>query len=649
MDRASIINTIGNEFLTINVESEFSYIKAGVSKSEIPQDSSGTQNFKLDIRFEDETTQTSVLVETNSTSKSQTNRALHIEKLLNSYCVLEAKIKPHNNIILILAESGISNEIKVWKKKCGSEIEALNDTKIKSMKEYIEYFTETSINNEIELRKSVSILNEKLHTAGIPELIRGQFVGTCLLALKAQNKDSASFNYNCSTSQIIAGIRSIISSLLTNNIDRADKLTLLDTRVLQDQHVRTLDTQRFQGILDFLKSNIIPHINQTTNKGQDLLNLFFTTFNKYVGKSDKNQAFTPDHITHFMCKIAELDKNTRVLDPTCGSGSFIVQALIQELCDCHTDNERNNVKNNNIYGIETEEKAYGLSTTNMLIHGDGNSNVRLDLKNGCFGLRDWIQQSNIDVVLMNPPYNAIPSKIPSTIKNRNGGITYQIHEDNKDWNTGKSDPTKGFCFVNYIADCVGKDENGTPRTGKKLLCLLPLSCAIGSDKIIQQEKHRILENNTLEAVFSLPAEMFYPGASVNACCMFFTLGKPHFTTQEDENGKKILKPREATFFGYYKDDGFIKRKGLGRVEKLDANNKPLWNNIEQTWRNLYKGIEQNECLGIRKYVTAEDEWLAEAYIKTDYSKLTADDFQRTLNDYFSYLIKEGNVLQKKDE
>jgi type I restriction-modification system DNA methylase subunit len=350
-----------------------------------------------------------------------------------------------------------------------------------------------------------------------------------------------------------------------------------------------------------------------------------------------------------MCKIAELDKNTRVLDPTCGSGSFIVQALIQELHDCTTDEEKNNVKSHNIYGIENEEKAYGLSTTNMLIHGDGNSNVMFFSPTGCFGLRDWIQQSNIDVVLMNPPYNAIPSNIPAFITDSNGRQIYQVHNVSRDWNNGKSDPTKGFCFVNYIADCVGKDKDGNIRTGKKLLCLLPLSCAIGSDRIIRQEKHRILENNTLEAVFSLPAEMFYPGASVNACCMFFTLGKPHFTTQEDEKGKKILKPREATFFGYYKDDGFIKRKGLGRVEKTDANNKPLWDDIEKTWINLYKGIEQNECLGVRKCVTADDEWLAEAYIKTDYSKLTADDFQRTLNDYFSYLVKEGNVLQKKDE
>ena len=47
-------------------------------------------------------------------------------------------------------------------------------------------------------------------------------------------------------------------------------------------------------------------------------------------------------------------------------------------------------------------------------------------------------------------------------------------------------------------------------------------------------------------------------------------------------------------------------------------------------------------------VNADDEWLCEAYMKTDYTKLTADDFQRTLNNYLSYLVKEGNVYESNN-
>ncbi|MFM9598236.1 hypothetical protein ACKI1O_54305, partial [Streptomyces scabiei] len=69
-------------------------------------------------------------------------------------------------------------------------------------------------------------------------------------------------------------------------------------------------------------------------------------------------------------------------------------------------------------------------------------------------------------------------------------------------------------------------------------------------------KEKILAENTLKAVFSLPDDIFYPGASVQACCMIFELGQRH-----DNN--------IPTFFGYYKNDGFSKRKNLGRIEKVD--------------------------------------------------------------------------------
>ena len=45
-------------------------------------------------------------------------------------------------------------------------------------------------------------------------------------------------------------------------------------------------------------------------------------------------------------------------------------------------------------------------------------------------------------------------------------------------------------------------------------------------------------------------------------------------------------------------------------------------------------------------MTDNDEWLAEAYMKTDYSKLDENDFQETINDYLSYLVKAGKVYEE---
>ena len=56
---------------------------------------------------------------------------------------------------------------------------------------------------------------------------------------------------------------------------------------------------------------------------------------------------------------------------------FLVRAMTEAMDDCATEEERKEVKKKQIYGIEAEETAFGLSTTNMLIHSDGNSNIRM--------------------------------------------------------------------------------------------------------------------------------------------------------------------------------------------------------------------------------------------------------------------------------
>ena len=58
--------------------------------------------------------------------------------------------------------------------------------------------------------------------------------------------------------------------------------------------------EKFKEIINAIENNIPLFINDKSTAGQDLLNLFFITFNKYVGKTDKNQTFTPDHITDFI-------------------------------------------------------------------------------------------------------------------------------------------------------------------------------------------------------------------------------------------------------------------------------------------------------------------------------------------------------------
>lgn len=604
MIRADIISNVGREYLTSNIENdEFSYPKAfsAASLTFNPiKNRIGRAFEKLDIRFvKDNVT---VLIETKQ------NFTVADEEQLSAYVEYE-KALTGNKTVAILANT-INDNIKVWRGVVSDSDLMPKETALRTMDEYVDFYT-SKINDKEKVMQNTYKLNELLHRHSIPEKLRSQFVGTCLLALKN------GLDYSTPTltaAQIRTRIREVLENLLNDDLNKAEKLALLNRNVLDNQYVRQLKIDAIREILKFIKDNILPFINDKSTSGQDLLNLFFVTFNKYVGKSDKNQAFTPDHITDFMAKITGVNKHSVILDPCCGSGSFLVRAMTQALDDCATAAEQENIKKHQIFGIEFDENIYGLATTNMLIHSDGNSNIR---QGSCFALSNWIKEAKPNVILMNPPYNGQRIHLPKSY----------VDTWAKD---KKEDPSKGLYFVKYIADTLNSINHHA-----KLAVLLPVACAIGTSGEIARLKEEILKENTLDAVFTLPNEIFYPGASASACCMVFKIGTKHSDVSNPD-----------TYFGYYKEDGFKKKKNLGRVEQIDVNTgKSKWVEIEKEWIELYRNRKAVDGLSATHKVNGDDEWLCEAYMKTDYTKLTAQDFQQTINDYLAYLIKEGRIYE----
>ena len=604
MIRTDMISTVGREYLTSNIENdEYSYPKAFAAQSltfNPIRNKAGRAFEKLDIRFvKDNVT---VLIETKQ------NFTKADEEQLSAYVEYE-KALTGNKTVAILANT-INDTVRVWRCVVSDSDLMSKETALRSMDEYVDFYT-SKINDKEKVMQNTYKLNEMLHRHSIPEKLRSQFVGTCLLALKNGLDYSTP---SLTAAQIRTRIKEVLEDLLNSDINKAEKLALLNRNVLGDQYVRQLSIAAFREILKFIEDNILPFINDKSTSGQDLLNLFFVTFNKYVGKSDKNQAFTPDHITDFMAKITGVNKHSIVLDPCCGSGSFLVRAMTQALDDCATAAEQEEVKKHQIFGIEFDENVYGLATTNMLIHSDGNSNIR---QGSCFDLADWIKEAKPNVILMNPPYNGQRIHLPKSYVNT--------------WSKDKKeDPSKGLYFVKYIADTLNSINHQA-----KLAVLLPVACAIGTSGEIARLKREILLENTLDAVFTLPNEIFYPGASASACCMVFKIGTKHNDVSNPD-----------TFFGYCKDDGFKKKKNLGRVEQIDTDTgKSKWVEIEREWIELYRNRRSVDGLSATHKVNGDDEWLCEAYMKTDYTKLTEQDFQQTINDYLAYLVKEGHIYE----
>ncbi|MCR2063892.1 HsdM family class I SAM-dependent methyltransferase [Campylobacter helveticus] len=640
MERFDIIERIGREYLSSNIENdEHSFIKDNTKAKLKKELGKEFNHFYVDMRFcKDDVV---ILIETKQKFTSEN------ENQLKAYVEAEKAMYHSQKIIAILANTD-DNKIKVWKNHINDECLLKNEVVLDTMEHYASLFEINKQNDREKVLKNTYDLNELLHKKDIDEKLRSQFVGTTLLYIKNEVKkrgvnhindklvkDLKAFWENSNEDAIRVSIERTLSDLLDGSNNKAKKIELLQKNVLNDQKIKKLKLKDWIEILTTILVDIYKYIDTESEEGQDILNLFFIAFNKYTGKADKNQAFTPDHITDFMCRVVGVDRTKRVLDITCGSGSFLVQAMVKELSDCKRGKSEKEakelmekVKKDNIYGIEVEEKAYGLATTNMLIHGDGNSNIEFG---SCFEKKEFIKEANPDIILMNPPYNAKPISIPEYYKNK----------WSKGAKEGKEDPTKGLVFIQYLSDIIKeineeREAKNEARKEVKLAVLLPMSAAIGSKSDIKNIKEAMLENNTLEAVFTLPAEVFYPGASVSACCMVFTLGKPHKNADGTTN---------ETFFGYFKEDGFKKKKNLGRVEQFDESGESKWKKIEEQWLNVFRNKKVVDGLSAMAKVSGDDEWLCEAYMKTDYSKLSQADFQRTLNYYLSFLMQRGQAVE----
>jgi type I restriction-modification system DNA methylase subunit len=153
-------------------------------------------------------------------------------------------------------------------------------------------------------------------------------------------------------------------------------------------------------------------------------------------------------------------------------------------------------------------------------------------------------------------------------------------------------------------------------TGGTGIAIVPISCAISPHTM----REELMRFHTLEAVMSMPSELFYPVGTIT-CIMVWTAGTPH----EISNRK--------TWFGYWRNDGFVKTKHRGRIDQNHT-----WPTIRDKWVESFRNREVHAGESVMKRVSVNDEWCAEAYMETDYSNIKQEDFERELRKYVVFRI-----------
>ena len=143
--------------------------------------------------------------------------------------------------------------------------------------------------------------------------------------------------------------------------------------------------------------------------------------------------------------------------------------------------------------------------------------------------------------------------------------------------------------------------------GGTCIAIVPMQSALAQTGKVYEYKKKLLTKHTLEAVLSMPDELFFnSNVGVVSCVMVFTAHKAHPKNKE-------------TYFGYYKDDGFVKRKVQGRI---DAYGK--WAKIKGKWISNFINRRSQPGFCVNKVVTADDEWCAEAYMETGLAPVKLD-------------------------
>ncbi|MDR1355462.1 MAG: SAM-dependent methyltransferase [Propionibacteriaceae bacterium] len=438
-----------------------------------------------------------------------------------------------------------------------------------------------------EIRETAIEMHDYLREIAVREEHKPIFIAGVLIAL---NNDDFSKSYALlpSYDTVMSAIQTAIESELKKGGIRNDRTTYIKQifKMLQDNSkfssIPLIQKKSITWYVEQLEMKIKPMLDYA-NSTLDALGVFYHEFIKYSGGdgSGLGIVLTPQHLSEFMVELAGVNKNSKVVDICCGSGGFLVTAMSRMFTDANPV-EVEVIRKERLYGVEQDDGLYTLAIANMIIRRDGKSNI---IKGDCFDTKiiEELKTLNINVGLLNPPYSLKGGKVELE-------------------------------FVEQLLDILTVSGTG--------VVVVPMSCAIGTK--FKDVRERLFKKHTLKGVFSMPDDIFYP-AGTNPCVMVWQAHTPHDTKQE-------------TFFGYCKDDGYVKRKKLGRIDYYGR-----WPDILAEWLKLYRNRDVADGFSARACVEHSDEWLCEAYMKTDYSTLTQDDFQKTVNDYLAYLIKAGEV------
>ena len=312
---------------------------------------------------------------------------------------------------------------------------------------------------------------------------------------------------------------------------------------------------------------------------------------------------TPSYVATLLVRLARVNRNSYVWDFATGSAGLLVAAMNEMLLDAKANinspeqllHKEAEIKASQLLGLEILENIYMLAILNMILMGDGSSNIlnRDSLRDfdGHYGFGDTSRSFPADAFVLNPPYSAAGN---------------------------------GMVFVERALSMMNHGY-----------AAIIIQNSAGSGKAVEYNK-RILEHSTLLASIKMPIDLFIGKSSVQTNIYVFRVGEAH-------------KAADIVRFIDFSNDGYTRTN-----RKKAAINLRDTNHARQRYQEVVDLVRIGKSA--LNYLDPKDfyeghinpksgaDWNQSAPVDT---RPTLDDFRRTVADYLAWEV--SNLLKNQHD
>lgn len=310
---------------------------------------------------------------------------------------------------------------------------------------------------------------------------------------------------------------------------------------------------------------------------------------------------TPSYVANLLVKLTRVNMDSYVWDFATGSAGLLVAAMNEMLNDAKNKIKSPEafaiksaeIKANQLLGLEILQSVYMLAVLNMIMMGDGSSNIlnkdSLNDFNGKYGYGRTDEDFPADSFILNPPYSA---------------------------------PGNGMIFVDKALSMM-----------KKGYAAVIIQGSAGSGKAVEYNKN-ILKSNTLIASIKMPIDLFVGKSSVQTYIYVFKVAEAH---QKDD----IVKFIDFTNDGYTRTNRKKSSINLRDTDRAKERYQEVVDLVRFGKQKLNILTEKEYYEGHIDPESGSD-WNQTAPVDT---KPTLSDFKKTVGDYLAWEV--SNLLKNE--